>query len=173
VDRPSDISKGAADQGYNQIYILSSLPGATEFTSLYDHYKIDKVEVTFVLDMADGALNTTTLYPRLIIAPDWNDSSAPIVEDDVLQYQQAAVFQFSGVNREFTFTVKPKVANTVFRTAVTSAYQIAPASWLDTAYSDVPHYGIKFFLANYNTTSFGATVIRQYVRYHLQMANPR
>lgn len=173
VDRPGDISKGATDQGYQQNFIVSALPGSTDFSNLFDQYRIDKIELSFILDLADGALNTTTLYPRLVIAPDWNDSTAPSTEDDVLQYQQAKVFQFNAVDREFVMVIKPKVASTVFRTAVTSAYQMIPAGFIDTGYLDVPHYGVKFFLNNYNTTSFGATVIRQYVRYHLSLANPR
>jgi hypothetical protein len=140
---------------------------------MFDQYRLDSVEVTFVLDMADGSLNSTTYYPRIVIAPDWNDSTAPVTEDDVLQYAQAKIVQFSATSREFTYKLVPKVASTIFRTGVTSAYQIIPAGFIDTQFGDVPHYGIKFFISNYNSTSFGSTIIRQYIKGNFTLANPR
>lgn len=170
--RLSDLSQAAADQGYQASFLLNGVPNASEFTALYDCYRIDKVEITFVLDLA--GVSTTVYYPRIVYAPDWNDSTPPTVETDVLQIQQSKSYQFSDVNRELTITMVPRVAKAVYRTAVTSAYGWDNQKlWLDTAYPDIPHFGIKFFVNNYNSTSFGATKIRYYTRYYISCANPK
>lgn len=172
TSRQADVAKAAADQGYQVVFLLNALPNAAEFTSLYDCYRIEEVDVTFILDLATVA--STVSYPRIVYAPDWNDSTPPVVENDVLSYQQAKSYQFSDVNRELTVKIRPRVAQTVYLTAVTSGYGwTSNPLWLDTAYPGVPHFGLKFFISNFNTTSFGGTNLRYYTRYKVSMANPK
>lgn len=172
TSRQADVSKSATDSGYQVVFNLGALPNSTEFTTLFDVYRIDKVDITFVLDLATVA--STVSYPRIVFAPDWNDSTPPTFENDVLSYQQAKSYQFSDVNRELTISMVPAVARTVFATAVTSGYGWGKEKlWLDSAYPTLPHFGLKFFLNNYNSTSFGGTVLRYYTRYHLSFANPK
>lgn len=160
-----------ADQGYATVFLLSALPNFAEFTALFDQYRIEKVSMTFVIDIADGSLNSTTKWPRLTIAPDYNNQSAPSSEDTLLQYPQCQVYQFSEFNREVTVHIKPKVAATVFRTGITSAYTMQTPGWLDVATSDVPHYGLRYFISNHNSASFGSSRVRTYLRFHLGMRN--
>lgn len=170
--RLADLSQAAADQGFQASYLLSGVPNSSEFTALYDCYRIDKVEITFVFDLGSAA--TTSYYPRIVFAPDFNDSTPPTTETDVLQYSQARSYQFSDANRELTISIVPRVAKTVYRTAVTSAYGWdSTRTWLDTAYPDIPHFGLKFFVNNYNSTSFGGTKLRYYTRYFVTCANPK
>lgn len=162
---------GAGDQGYATVFALSFVPSASDFTNLFDQYQISKVEFIFELDIADGALNSTTKWPRITIAPDFNNQSAPLSETDVLQYEQVRQYQFSTSERRFAVTLNPMIANTIFRTGVTSAYQMVNSGWLDVATPDVPHYGLRYFIANHNATSFGSSRIRTYTRYWMSFRN--
>jgi len=160
-----------SDQGYATVFLLSALPNFAEFTALFDQYRIEKVSMKFVLDIADGALNSTTKYPRIAIAPDFNNQNAPSSEDILLQYPQCQIYQFSATNRELSVDIKPMVAATVFRTGITSAYTMQTPGWLDVATSDVPHYGLRYYISNHNTTAFGSTRIRTYLKYHMAFRN--
>lgn len=166
-----ELSIAATDQGYATIFALSFIPNSSDFTNLFDQFRIDKVEFTFEMDIADGVLNSTTKWPRVVVAPDFNNQSAPLSENDILQYEQSKQYQFSTSDRRFSVTLRPMVAATMFRTGVTSAYAMQPSGWLDIATSDVPHYGLRYWVNNHNTTSFGSSRIRTYTRYWLSFKN--
>lgn len=166
-----ELSKTAADQGFATVFALNFLPNSSDFTSLFDQYRIDKVEQVFEMDIADGTLNSTTRWPRITICPDFNNQAAPLSEDAILSYEQARQYQFSTSERRFSVILRPQIASTVYRTGVTSAYEMKPSGWLDVATNDVPHYGLRYWIANYNTTSFGASNVRVYVRYWLSFRN--
>jgi len=162
---------GGSDGGFSTIFSLSQLPNSSDFTKLFDQYCIDRVEVTFEMDISDGALNSTTRWPRVAIAPDFNNQGAPLSENEVLSYEQSRQYQFSTSERRFTTVLRPMVAATIFRTGVTSAYEMKKAGWLDVATNDVPHYGLRYFITNHNTTSFGSSRICVYQRYHFRCRN--
>jgi len=166
-----ELPKTPGDQGYATIFSLNQLPSSSDFTNLFDQYKITRVDMTFEMDIADGSLNSTTRYPRIVVAPDFNNQSAPLTENELLQYEQCKKFQFSAVNRRMTVSLQPKIAATVFRTGVTSAYQMMSSGWMDVAVPDVPHYGVRYFVTNHNTSNFGGNNIRVFVKYYLSFKN--
>jgi hypothetical protein len=166
-----ELSKAAVDQGYSTVFQLNQLPGFNEFTNLFDQYCIKKLEITFEMDIADGGLNALTRWPRIIIAPDYNNQAAPSFETEVAAIEQSKQYQFSTSERRFTVVIKPMVASTLFRSGVTSAYEMKPSGWLDSAISDVPHYGIRYWVSNYNTASFGGANVRVWHKYYLACRN--
>lgn len=166
-----ELSNGAVDQGYSTVFALSFVPGVTDFSALFDQYRIDKVEFVFEMDIADGALNSTTKWPRVIIAPDFNNQSAPVTENDVLVYEQSKQYQFSTSERRFSVVLKPMVATSIYRTGISNGYEMRPSGWLDMATTDVPHYGVRYWVNNHNTTNFGGNRIRTYTRYWMSFRN--
>jgi len=163
------IAKAAADNGYAYQFFLAGLPDSTDFTNLYDQYRILKVHVRLVLNTP----NISTAYPRITSVVDYDDSAAPTVETELLQYPNAKVCQFgpSTVQHEFEFV--PRAATAMFQ-GVTTGYALAKAGqWLDGGYPAISHYGVKFFITNYNSTSTPNTTITMYASYQVQMKNAR
>lgn len=163
------IVSGAIDLGAGWNFQLAQVPDFGEFTTLYDAYVIDEVEMRFVLFN-----NTAEKYPTLLLAPDYDDSAAPTGPNDLLTMEQCKILPFSPTKREHRIRVKPRVAMSVFRTGVTSGYTWGKKSQvMDMALTDIPHYGVRHWLTNYNTTDTAGAVVRVYITYHLRLIGQR
>jgi hypothetical protein len=162
--------KSPSDIGYGIDFKLSNVIGVADFTTLFDHYRIDKVE--YNIEITTPNLSGIP-YPRVVFAADWNDSVAPLSESEVLEKRTARVFQFSPTDTVATFTVVPRVADTLYNTSLTSGYGLSAPHWVDTGYPAVPHFGMKFWVADYNSVTSTLPVLRAYSRFYLSMRASR
>lgn len=130
---------------------LASLPNATEFTNLFDQYKIMKVKLDFIpfgdtvnLPISTMSGSTSLVSPGgpLITAIDYDDNTTPGAASDLLQYQNSKV---TPVPRRLKMSLRPKFATEVYRSATTTGYG-ARSGWLDTDYANIPHYGVKYYM---------------------------
>ena len=68
-------------------FSLSDLPNYTEFTSLYDMYKINAVKITFIpyqtVSNSVATINNADNTARFFSAIDYNDGTAPITTDNL------------------------------------------------------------------------------------------
>lgn len=163
------IGLAVTDLGVGWSFSLNAVPDFAEFTTLFDAYIIDQVDIHFVLDN-----NKAEQYPTLLIAPDYDDANAPATENEVLTHQGCKILPFSPNKREHTFSVKPRVAMAVYRTGVTSSYGWSrPGQLMDIATTDTPWYGMKSWLVNYNSTDTAGARVRVYQTYHLRCVGQR
>lgn len=133
-------------------FALSDLPNSTEFTSLFDQYKLKQVEVV-MLPSASATLPpngyTGTALNMTVI--DFDDATALSIPASYMQYDNCMVHPCGEVIRR---VFKPKVAMAVYSGAFTS-FAEAPDVWLDVASPSTAHYGLKIFLgANANPVQY-------------------
>lgn len=126
-------------------FTLADLPNYTEFTALYDQYKIYFVVLRFVPDQnmasANNAAGTTT--PILYHVIDYDDATAPANKTDLFQYQNLKVRNFSRFSK---ITLRPHVAVAAYQGAFTG-YANFKSLWLDAANTAVEHYGVKYCIS--------------------------
>lgn len=158
-----------AEQGRN--FRLADLPNSSDFTNLFDQYRIVAVECIYVFSSHILAANSR--YPRITFAVDYSDSTSPANEAEVLQYQNAEMFQFGQVRHTFKRVIRPRAAMAAFEGAFTGYGMASPNQWFDTNDSSVQYYGTKEWMAFYNTTTNTGSVINVYHRYHLEFKNAR
>lgn len=127
---------------------LQYLPNFTEFTTLYDEYRIDMVEFTFYLKNVPGNSSTVTEYPLLHYCIDNDDSGVPANLDEIRQHSNAKCVQLTE-QKPIRIRYKPSVAQEIYRTAVTTAYASKSGIFVDAASNNVPHYGLKFGLDSF------------------------
>lgn len=139
------------------LFKLSDLPNHTEFTSLFDQYMIAGIKYRFLIRTdpnSTGAAIVTAanrgVYPVLMWVHDHDDSSAPANKAELQQYSQCREMVFSG-ERPHTrwFYLKPAIANEVFGTGITVAYQPKWRQYLDNAYPGIAHYGLRWNIDNF------------------------
>jgi hypothetical protein len=128
---------------------LNQLPNFSEFTSLYDQYKICGVKVELyprydTATQTPGLIGTSpdTSYQqtRVFSVLDYDDSSTFTTMDTLMQYQN--IKETSSVQKHVRF-LKPKYANRIFATGVSDGFK--PGSgFIDCTYNNVEHYGVKF-----------------------------
>ncbi len=133
-------------------------------------FTIDRVVVTWVLQRAAISAGNSGIYPTLLYALDYNDSTAPTTQDDMMSYDTCEVVQFSESKRSHTMSFKPRVQlNTASGTAAPTG-----SMWCSTSSaSATPWYGYKFWLADYNSTSTTGSFITQYVRLEMRFKTPK
>lgn len=158
---------------------LSDLPKYTDFTSLFDHYTIEQVDIEMDLIQNSANLNHGGVggtMPSITYVPDFDDNNVPADGSALSQYQRSRTFTFRGSGKPLKFSIKPRVATTVYRTAITSAYAAgAENTPLNLTYTDVPHYGVKFWFDNWPVSADGTigAQLRVRMRYHLKLQDPQ
>lgn len=166
----------AADQGFNFTFTLADVLNPTEFTALFDQYRITACEVTLY---AIPIVNTTVgdrLYPYAHYAPDWDGpNTAPTSADDLLQREDVHFHVFTPEKPTLTMRVnRPGVLATINDLVPTQASALNLRSpWLDCGDSNIEHFGIPLFLSNFNTGTGDAVLIRYFKRYWLEMRQTR
>lgn len=148
--------------GYN--FSLNDLPNYTEFTALYDMYKINAVKISFIPQMTQnislGAINNAYASTRFLSAIDYNDGSAPSSSDDIREYQSCKI---TPILRTHTrFIRKPKILDS-------SGYSISP--WLSTASPAVDYFGLKVAVEPMNSTSTETMTYTVECKYYLAFKN--
>lgn len=136
VDLPPVVLGTAAETAFAQAFRLGDLPGSSEFTALYDSYKINAVKLRFFPSMTESISTSTMNAPqgetRIITVIDRNDAT-PLNFDGLRQYQNAKVVR---INKQFSrFIYKPQILDT-------SGYSVSP--WMSTAFPSIFWYGLKF-----------------------------
>lgn len=149
-------------------FSLLALPNPTEFTSLFDQYRIDHVDCSFIYS-ANEALQATGNTPlaNLVTVFDHDDASAPT---SLLQLQQDPSCMINRLDRPFTRRVYPRIAMAAYSGTFTG-YTNVRAQWIDSGSSTVQHYGLKYGI---NTSTFGSGSIlcgniTISMKYYLQM----
>lgn len=142
--------------GYS--FKLSDMDNSTQFTSLYDEYRIALVVARFVPIGPAASANvnvawnesvasnvtgsfTQTSLPRIFSAIDDNDATTP---SGITEIADRGNCRWSMYGRTHTRILRPKPAMAVYNGVASTGYATAPRrAWLNSSYPDVPHYGLK------------------------------
>jgi len=118
-------------------FILSNLPDSTEFTSLFDQYRIMQVRVIFSPLFTDTS--ATVAYPPIYTAIDYDDTNS-VTGSQINEYDSV---QFNTTGIYFERVFNPRVALAAYSGAFTSFGQPKAGFWIDCASPGVIHYGLK------------------------------
>lgn len=162
-------------------YSLNQLPSVTEFTSLFDEYKICAIKVTFrpsydSVDSAALSISSTTgpqAYAHVCIDPSSTNLPAGIYNSATLN----SFLENSGVksyttNRPFSVYFKPKIRDQVQGTGANA--EIRKAKWIRTNETGAVHAGFNMFLQQNNFSTSNARVqLDMFVTYYMMFKNLR
>lgn len=147
---PAAVVATSVDAGRSYSYTLGSLPGATEFTQLFDLYRITSFEITF----SANSIGTNQFFPVLHMLADYDSFVTPATFDAVLQRPHKRV-ALTAAFPTFTFKLKPRVLAVVQTSSGVSSSALAPASqWMDCNDSTVVYGGLIGWIENFNTGTF-------------------
>lgn len=118
---------------------LSQLPNYTEFTTLFDQYRINKVVVKFVPSFTQDTIGSTEITPNLQSVIDYNDVTTPTATSELLQYQS---YRRTRGNQTHTRVFTPSTLVDISDTASSPKWK----QWLSTANATLPHFGLKVAL---------------------------
>lgn len=157
-----------SDQFASLKFNLSQLPNHSEFTALYDQYKISMVKVELIpqFDNANvGSITSTNVITQNYSVLDYDDITVPTTMDTLMQYQN---LKRTPSTRIIKRIIKPKFAAELFNTGIATAYR-PTRGFIDCNYDTVEHYGMKFgFTSNPQSQKIGLKVT-----YYLAFKNVR
>lgn len=125
-------------------FTLGTLPSYTDFTSLFDQYRIIQVQIKFTPLLAAngfGPATTSTTLPTLYTAIDYDDSTTPAAVDDLRQYDTLEVSPYNVYTQR---TFQPRAALALYSGVFTSFGQTSPGQWIDAGSPNVQYYGLKY-----------------------------
>lgn len=130
-----DISCDGINPSLGSIQLsLQQCPDYTDFTNLFDVYRIDKIHIKWnpeYTELTDASLlsNATNVYFNTAI--DLSNLTAPLTVDEVLQY---STIRSTGITKEHGRSWKPTVLMN----------GMPCYCWNTCSSPSLPHYGLKF-----------------------------
>lgn len=118
-------------------FTLAGFAQYTEYTSLFDQYRFDMLELHFEPQQSQSTVVANT--GQYVTCIDLDDASTPGSYNSVLAHSTALVTEgFTGHYHRW----EPHMAVAVYSGAFTS-FANAPANWIDVGSPNVQHYGLK------------------------------
>jgi len=134
-------SSTSADTLTGYSHQLSDLGEASSFTTIYDQYRFEEVEIVVV---PTYNVSTTAYQPQSVLSViDFDDASVSgYTRASFLQYENCMIHDpFKAWSRRF----RPHQAVATYSGSFTS-YKNEEAGWNDCASTGVQHYGIKILV---------------------------
>jgi hypothetical protein len=118
-------------------FTLGALPDSTEFTALFDQYRILQVRMEFTPLFTDTS--ATVAYPPIYTAIDYDDANS-VTGAQINEYDSV---MFTPTGTYFERCFNPRIALAAYSGAFTSFGQPQAGFWIDCASPSVVHYGLK------------------------------
>jgi len=133
---PIEAGSTGVAQGMALTFSLDQLPNYTDFTNLFDHYSIDRIDL-----VAIPGVNPAQIYS----APDFDDAVVPTGVADLLERQNCTV-QVAGTTsyQQWRRSIVPRMP---MESGTSAGPQLAPVGTpVDTADPSVTYFGFKLWL---------------------------
>lgn len=148
---------------------FSQIANSSEFSALYDQYKLNLVKVQFWLRVDPSAQTAAAaVAPKLYWFRDMDDN----VPASMTEMRERAKCKIAVLrtDRPVTVWIKPNVLAEVYRGVGTTTYSPKFGQWLDMTNTDVAHYGVKWNIDNLTNTNYYVDIESTY---YFQCKNTR
>lgn len=151
-------------------FALNNVQNASDFSGLYDQYKIRGAKVTFTPLFSDASVGSTQYVPTLYYYQDMDDTTVPTVVE-VRQHQNLKMARLD--RPRSIFVSYPKALLDVGAPTPTPA--TLSNGWINCNNTLVSHNGVKFMVRNANLAAQPGNIwaVRIDVTYYLQFKNPQ
>lgn len=138
-----------------QTFTISQLPNYTDFTSLFDRFRILKVVTKIYLRTGPDAQNlnngNNSWYPKFYWYRDVDDTSINTSINSMLERNNVKVTVFDP-KKPLTVTCVPNTLVRVYESATTSSYSPEYKKWIDCDNINTPLFGWKWAIDNIPST---------------------
>ena len=142
---------GSNYASFSLAFALSDLPNYSEFTALFDRYRIRGVSIKLIPQgtQSTAAAGSNSWVGQICHSvTDYDDNTNFAASDAGLnlmrQYESYQCKQLS--TQKLKYYVKPRVAIATYGGSVFTSYGNVRDLWIDAASTGVPHYGKKFMI---------------------------
>jgi len=141
---------GVVEVPFSIQYNLNDIPNASEFTVLYDQYKLCGAKLSIKMIScpeatyqagSTSANQYVNFYPTLWYTRDYDDNGL-LGLNEIRQYKSAKHVVLRP-NKELSIYTKPRLLRQLFASTTGAGYEIALPKYIDLANLSLPHYGFK------------------------------
>lgn len=160
-DNAAQVSNASGPTFVAYDFSLANIYQSSEFTALFDAYRIRKIVVHFYPTVTQSTTSSANIG-FLATAIDYDDANAPSSMSQVLQYENACVVPFY---KEHHRKIYPRINQGALAGGTLNAcVSGSGGQWLDIAYNNVSHFGLKIALSQSLGASdlFGFRVVFDY-----------
>jgi hypothetical protein len=169
-----DVAQATSDSFYSQSYTLAFLDQVSSFTSIFDQYRIKRIDVTFrPMYTATSLISSSSaavIAPLIYVAADYDDDSAWTSRTQANAYQNLIV---SDDKKPFTLSFIPHIALGAYSGSVFTSFANDGPHWIDCASTGVKHYGWKACVLAQTGTSTDLQQWNVSTRLHVDFMNVR
>ena len=142
------------------------VPNSSDFTNLFDQYRIDSVEMTIISSSTNSSTATpTTGEPVIWLFNDLDDAVAPTSVGQFLEREGLRTISFGDHNVK-KHRVYPRITVSAFQGVLPAYAAGGKYQWLDIAYPDIKYFGTKMYYDNSgvanNTVIANVTILFKY-----------
>lgn len=177
VSTTSPLGLNYVDVGLGCSHSLADIVNFNAFAQMYDAYKINyvKVEIEYLNNVS--STQGQAIMPTVYSYWDQDDAVPPFNTTGIAGKQGSRVFHPTSNKTRFTMKYKPMLRDTVQTSLVatnTASVVIKPATWINCADVDVPHYAFKAWITDYYTQNpnAGTNAFRINFTYNVSFRGP-
>lgn len=124
---------------------LDEVPNYTEFTALFDVYRIAAVKITCYVNASDIQVQSASPFSvvRWISVIDYNSSGSFGSFNDAREFQSSKMSQYPFPYPKSRY-LKPKMISSVENDATSIVAAGNKKGWLNTTVANIPHYGYRY-----------------------------
>lgn len=136
------------DSNFYESYVmgrLDQLPAYTDFTNLFDSYRVTGMKAKFLFDKNSAEVHGTDVsIPMIGTCTDKDDVAALTTENAFWQYED---FKYRRLDKPVSVFVKPRIAQSAYAGGIFASYVEGKAKqWIDCNSTTVEHYGIRYYI---------------------------
>lgn len=127
---------------------LADLPANSEFTALYDQYKLKGVRMTWEYAHESSTADAGTVpLPKVVYFRDFDDTA--LTTQSELDQREASTRRMR-LDKPCTLLIKPRFKRYIEQqVGVSAPTETYARGWLDCSNANVRHYGLKFALIDW------------------------
>lgn len=121
-------------------FTLADLPDFTDFTALYDQYKITGIKIAWLPRGNSSDVQTQGAISRFFSVIDRDDDATPSGIDQLTQYESCKMTSSTQIHSRY---FRPSIRTEVPTAIGGTGYTISGPKWIDVTNTNVKHYGLK------------------------------
>lgn len=153
-------------------FALQYVTNYSDFTNLFDRYKIKAVKTDFhFMGAPVTSLQTQNANPTLFTVVDYNDDTTPASTASLLEYGKCRTHQFGPNRTVASVYFKPKLRASSWDEsgALAGNYNPTTEPWLFIQNPGISHYGLKYGITGLSLSN----AIEIYTTYYLAMRDSK
>lgn len=160
---------------YSYSFTANSVANVTDFTNLFDQYKIKGVKLEFRLmtnpDSTVQPSNQSASYPPYLYPTLWTvidkDDDGTITLDQMRQHQGCKRSVLRPNQIVSRYVPYPTTLGMAYKSSISTAYINNKSTWVDCADISTPHYGIKTVIDTEGLANAGNYTVRLDMKFYL------